>query len=190
MSSKVQKPAAKTKAAERPKARRTPDGRIIPPNAGKGRKKGVPNKVTQTAKEAIAMLADGMTGELQDWLRASAYGVGTAWVKWSPPEGWDGVPPEGAEPAGKGQYRVPLLDAGGKVARVTLADVMAGTVPAGAQIQWHVKPDPGGSTDTMLRALEYHIPKLSRAEVTGRDGKDLVPATLNIVGVKAPKRGE
>lgn len=190
MSSKVQKPAAKTKAAERPKARRTPDGRIIPPNAGKGRKKGVPNKVTQTAKEAIAMLADGMTGELQDWLRASAYGVGTAWLAWTPPEDWDGELPPGAEQRAKGKYRVPMLDAEGKVAQVTLADVMAGRLPPGAEVQWHVRPDPGGSTDTMLRALEYHIPKLSRAEVTGRDGKDLVPATLNIVGVKAPKRRE
>lgn len=189
MSSKVQKGAAKDKPAPRPKARRTPDGRIIPPNAGKGRKKGVPNKVTQTAKEAIAMLADGMTGELQDWLRASAYGVGTAWVPWSPPDDWDGILPDGAKVSGK-SIKVPVLGGDGKPARVTLADFMAGSLPAGAEIQWIVKPDPGGSTDTMLRALEYHIPKLSRAEVTGKDGKDLVPATLNIVGVKAPKRSE
>lgn len=185
MSSKVQKPAAKPKA----EVRRTADGRIMPPNAGKGRKKGVPNKVTQTAKEAIAMLADGMTGELQDWLRASAYGVGTAWVPWTPPEDWDGIPPDGAKVSGK-VIKVPVLGDDGKAARVSLADFMAGSLPAGAEIQWIVKPDPGGSTDTMLRALEYHIPKLSRAEVTGANGASLIPATINVVGVKAPKRSE
>ena len=33
-----------------------------PPNAGIGRKKGTPNKVTTAAKEAIAMAAEGLGG--------------------------------------------------------------------------------------------------------------------------------
>jgi hypothetical protein len=33
-----------------------------PPNAGKGRAKGVPNKTTTAAKEAIALAAEGLGG--------------------------------------------------------------------------------------------------------------------------------
>ena len=33
-----------------------------PPNAGKGRVKGVPNKVTKAAKDAIALAAEGLGG--------------------------------------------------------------------------------------------------------------------------------
>ena len=33
-----------------------------PPNAGKGRPSGVPNKVTTAAKDAIAMAAEGLGG--------------------------------------------------------------------------------------------------------------------------------
>lgn len=33
-----------------------------PPNAGKGRKKGVPNKTTRAAKEAIALAAEELGG--------------------------------------------------------------------------------------------------------------------------------
>ena len=161
----------------------------MPPNAGKGRKKGVPNKVTQTAKEAIAMLADGMTGELQDWLRAEAYGVATAIVPWERPEDWEGPPPAGAETKGKMTF-APVLDEKGSPAIFTLANVMSGDLPSGAVLKWVVKPAPGAATDTMLRALEYHIPKLSRAELTGKDGSDLIPATINIKGVRAPRREE
>lgn len=39
-----------------------------PPAAGKGRTKGVPNKATAKAREAIAMLADGNADRLQGWL--------------------------------------------------------------------------------------------------------------------------
>lgn len=40
-----------------------------PPNAGKGRKKGVPNKTTQAAKDAIAEAFEKMGGikSLVDW---------------------------------------------------------------------------------------------------------------------------
>src|SRR5690625_150847 len=128
MSSKQGKPT------EKPKRK--------PPNAGKGRPKGSVNKATATARQAIAMVADGMAPEFEKWLGKIA----------------EGTPKE--------------LDADGKPK------------------SWLVKPDPRGAAEVYLKAIEYHIPKLSRAEVTGRDGKDLVTATLNIVGVKAPKRSE
>lgn len=32
------------------------------------------------------------------------------------------------------------------------------------------KPDPAKAADLYLRAIEYHIPKLARTEVTGQDG--------------------
>lgn len=45
-----------------------------PPNAGKGRKKGVPNKATSTVREAIAKLADGHADRFIGWLDAVADG--------------------------------------------------------------------------------------------------------------------
>lgn len=39
-----------------------------PPNAGKGRPKGVPNKATTLAREAIARLVDGNAERMQGWL--------------------------------------------------------------------------------------------------------------------------
>ena len=46
-----------------------------PPNAGKGRKKGVPNKSTAAAREAIAAFVDGNAHRLQQWLDRIADGV-------------------------------------------------------------------------------------------------------------------
>lgn len=82
------------KSAERPK----------PPAAGRGRKKGVPNKATADVRAAVALLAQGLVGDLEAWIR-------------------------------KGAKKNPLL-----AARVA-ADL-----------------------------FEYHIPRLSRAELTGEDG--------------------
>lgn len=42
--------------------------RRLPPNAGKGRKPGVPNKATSAAREAIAAFVDGNVERLQGWL--------------------------------------------------------------------------------------------------------------------------
>lgn len=39
-----------------------------PPNAGKGRKKGVPNKATRDVREAVAELVQGNVENLQLWL--------------------------------------------------------------------------------------------------------------------------
>lgn len=113
-----------------------------PPNAGKGRPKGSVNKATATAREAIALVADGMAPEFEKWLGKIA----------------EGTPKE--------------LDKDGNPKT------------------WLVKPDPRGAAEVYLKAIEYHIPKLSRAEVTGKDGASLIPATIKITGVKAPKRSE
>ena len=40
----------------------------LPPNAGKGRPAGVPNKATSAAREAIARFVDGNVERLQGWL--------------------------------------------------------------------------------------------------------------------------
>ena len=40
----------------------------LPEGAGPGRPKGLPNKATQKAREAIAMFVDGNSHRLQDWL--------------------------------------------------------------------------------------------------------------------------
>jgi hypothetical protein len=46
--------------------------RKLPPNAGKGRVKGVPNKATKQAREAIAAFVDANAEKLQTWLDAIA----------------------------------------------------------------------------------------------------------------------
>lgn len=37
-------------------------------------------------------------------------------------------------------------------------------------------PDPKGAADIYLKAIEYHIPKLARSELTGKDGGPVVVA--------------
>ena len=41
-----------------------------------------------------------------------------------------------------------------------------------------VKPDPKGAADLYLKAIEYHIPKLARTEVTGDGGG---PVSIKVV---------
>lgn len=43
-----------------------------------------------------------------------------------------------------------------------------------------VKPDPAKAADLYLRAIEYHIPKLARTEVTGQDGGPVEVSGINI----------
>lgn len=78
-----------------------------PPNAGKGRKKGVPNKATADVRAAIAMIAQRNVVNFEKWLTRTA------------------------------------------------------------------RKNPAKAADLFLAAIEYHIPKLSRAELTGEGGKPL-----------------
>lgn len=80
-----------------------------PPNAGKGRKKGVPNKATANARQAIAEFIDGNAHRLQGWLDAVAEADG-----------------------------------------------------------------PQAAIDCFNSLVEYHVPKLARTEITGKDGGAIV----------------
>lgn len=40
------------------------------------------------------------------------------------------------------------------------------------------KDDPKGAFDRLMAVMEYHVPKLARTEVTGKDGADLMPKVL------------
>lgn len=96
------------------KVERTGEKRI-PPNAGKGRRKGVPNRSTGIVREAIANLLERNSDKMDEWLQLVAYG-----------------------------------------------DESLG-----------VKPAPDKALDIMQKMAEYHIPKLARTEVTGKDGDDV-----------------
>src|SRR3982751_1058391 len=98
-----------------------------PPNAGKGRVKGVPNKATADVRMAIAKVAQNKSADLERWLDQTASGV-------------------------------KRLDKDGKETDAYL-----------------VNPDPGRAATVLLTALEFHIPKLARTEITGKDG---APVTL------------
>jgi hypothetical protein len=84
----------------------------IPPNAGKGRPPGIPNKSTAIVREAIATLLERNSEKMDEWLQLVAYG----------------------------------------------------------DSELGVKPQPDKALDIMQKMAEYHIPKLSRTEVTGEDG--------------------
>lgn len=43
-----------------------------PPNAGKGRAKGVPNVVTQDVRKAVALIAERNVGKVEGWLARGA----------------------------------------------------------------------------------------------------------------------
>ena len=85
--------------------------RKLPPAAGMGRAKGVPNKSTAAVREAIAKMAELNALRFSNWL-----------------------------------------------------DQVAAKSPEKA-------------CDIYLRAIEYHIPKLARTEVTGTDGQ---PVALQV----------
>ncbi len=82
-------------------------GSFTAPRTRGGRKKGVPNRATAEAREAIARFVDQNSGRLQEWLD--------------------------------------------KVA----------------------EKDPDRAFTLFQSVIEYHVPKLARQEITGKDGKDL-----------------
>ena len=92
-----------------------------PPNAGKGRKPGVPNKATHTAREAIARFVDSNAPRLQQWLDEVASGLHDATT---------------------GKTILP--------------------------------PNPQKAFELFQSVVEYHVPKLARTELTGKDGTELV----------------
>jgi len=49
------------------------------------------------------------------------------------------------------------------------------------------KPDPAKAADLYLRAIEYHIPKLARTEVTGNNGG---PVEISAIQIKLVKPNE
>lgn len=52
-----------------------------PPNAGKGRAKGIPNKTTQAAKDAIALAAEKLGGvtRLVEWVKEDSANERVFW---------------------------------------------------------------------------------------------------------------
>jgi hypothetical protein len=49
------------------------------------------------------------------------------------------------------------------------------------------RPDPAKAADLYLRAIEYHIPKLARTEVTGNNGG---PVEISAIQIKLVKPNE
>jgi hypothetical protein len=95
-----------------------------PSNAGKGRPKGIPNKATIAAREAIGAFVDKQSGRLDALLTAI--------------EANDG---------------------------------------------------PKASWQCIMDLIEYHVPKLARVEMTGKDGSELVPKEvrhIHMTGVAIP----
>lgn len=85
----------------------------LPPGPGPGRPKGLPNKATANAREAIAAFVDGNAPRLEGWLEQIAE-----------------------------------------------------------------KDGPRAAFACVLDLLEYHVPKLARTEITGKDGESLLPKVL------------
>ena len=63
--------------------------RRLPPNAGKGRPAGVPNKSTSAVSEAIATLLDRNSEKMDEWLQLVAYGDSELGVKPQPDKALD-----------------------------------------------------------------------------------------------------
>lgn len=47
--------------------------------------------------------------------------------------------------------------------------------------------NPKDAFNCLMSVVEYHIPKLARTELTGNEGKDLIPNKVEIEFVNAPK---
>jgi hypothetical protein len=60
-----------------------------PPNAGKGRPKGIPNKSTAVVREAIATLLERNSDKMDEWLQMVAYGDDSLGIKPAPDKALD-----------------------------------------------------------------------------------------------------
>jgi hypothetical protein len=67
----------------------TDTGKPMPPNAGKGRPKGIPNKSTATVREAIATLLERNAEKMDEWLQMVAYGDDSLGIKPAPDKALD-----------------------------------------------------------------------------------------------------
>lgn len=100
----------------------------IPP--GPGRTKGIPNKATQEAREAIGRFVDGNAHRLQEWLDQIAIGIAK----------------------NKDGQEVFLKDG----------------------------PNPEKAFNLFQSVIEYHVPKLARSELVGKNGEDLIPKSVEL----------
>lgn len=71
--------------------------------------------------------------------------------------------------------------ADGVVAPLTPEEIKAGELP-----KYLVKPDPRGAADLYLKAIEYHIPKLARVQLSGDPDNPLVPPAIVIPADMSP----
>lgn len=101
-----------------------------PPNAGKGRLKGTPNKATADARHAIALFVDNNAHRLQEWLDSIADGIREP----------DEMDEDGNAVPGK------LI----------------------------TPPNPQKAFELFQSVIEYHVPKLARTELTGKDGGPVI----------------
>lgn len=67
----------------------TATGKPMPPNAGKGRPKGIPNKSTATVREAIATLLERNADKMDEWLQMVAYGDDSLGLRPAPDKALD-----------------------------------------------------------------------------------------------------
>lgn len=63
--------------------------RRLPPNAGKGRPPGSPNKSTAMVREAIATLLERNSEKMDEWLQLVAYGDESLGIKPAPDKALD-----------------------------------------------------------------------------------------------------
>lgn len=89
-----------------------------------------------------------------------------------------GAPKGRPKPAGAG--RAPgTPNKATQDARKAIADFVDGN--AHRMVEWldavaqgdpanDIKPDPGKAFDLFQKVIEYHVPKLARSEITGKDG--------------------
>lgn len=57
----------------------------------------------------------------------------------------------------------------------------------GKQVGWINKPDPASATNLVLKAAEFHIPKLARTEMVGDPDKPLFISKIELVPMNEPR---